>query len=302
MKVCQSVCLPPVSALCRTACPGMQNAACFSLQLSDVAPLCIIFSQRPCRPDALAAKWHLRARILVHFHSREKKVSFFYRNQREIQSESRIIMWNNRADTNRRKAWTQFSLRHHFMVVLFICQALDPYKGDSAAVGCEVVWPSSPPGFPRVWRACSLHVWVFPLEPLSGGCNHIVTGHVRWLFTESVHFPPFCVEREREETTQSCGHMVKLLKTGPMTNALEGQIKVAASETSQCLILKVYLDVVAVACGIVATVVFCTVCSHSLWDAFPVLEWKNIYSFKVNLWDAGDAYSIQCVCLLVRFE
>lgn len=73
---------------------------------------------------------------------------FFYQNQREIQSEFRIIIWHNRADTNRRKAWTQFSLRLHFMVVLFIRQALDPYKGDSAAVGCEVVWPSSPPGFP----------------------------------------------------------------------------------------------------------------------------------------------------------
>lgn len=64
------------------------------------------------------------------------------------------------------------------------------------------------------------------------------------------------VLREREETTQCCGHMVKLLKTGPMTNALEGQIKVAGSGTSRCLILKVYLDVVAVACGIVATIGF----------------------------------------------
>lgn len=32
LPVCAS---PPVSALCRTACPGMQNAACFSLRRSD---------------------------------------------------------------------------------------------------------------------------------------------------------------------------------------------------------------------------------------------------------------------------
>lgn len=152
MKVCQSVCLPPVSALCRTACPGMQNAACFSL-LSDVAPLCIIFSQRPCRTDALAAKWHPHAFSRSLSFMWKESVCFFlfvffYQNQREIQSEFRIIIWHNRADTNRRKAWTQFSLRLHFKVVLFIRQALDPYKGDSAAVGCEVVWPSSPPGFP----------------------------------------------------------------------------------------------------------------------------------------------------------
>lgn len=53
--------------------------------------------------------------------------------------------------------------------------------------------------------------------------------------------------------------MLKLLKTGPMTNALEGQIKVAGSGTSPCLIFKVYLDVVVVACGILAAVVFWTV-------------------------------------------
>lgn len=28
----------PVSVLCWTACPGMQNAACFLLALSDLAP------------------------------------------------------------------------------------------------------------------------------------------------------------------------------------------------------------------------------------------------------------------------
>lgn len=44
-----------------------------------------------------------------------------------------------------------------------------------------------------------------------------------------------------------------------MTNALEGQIIVAGLGTSRCLIFKVYLDVVVVACGILATVVFWTV-------------------------------------------
>lgn len=58
MKVRLSLCLPPVSVFCQTACPGMQSAACFLLPLSDLA-LQHYFLTASMLDRCPAAKWHL---------------------------------------------------------------------------------------------------------------------------------------------------------------------------------------------------------------------------------------------------
>lgn len=67
MKVCLSPCLPPVSVLCQTACPGMQSAACFLLPLSDIA-LQRYFLTASMLDRCPAAKWHLNT-----FKQKQKK-------------------------------------------------------------------------------------------------------------------------------------------------------------------------------------------------------------------------------------